>query len=101
MHDWFPRPSERHVATHKQSRRLAIFTHRRVNLARPRNDASMLARQSPRSPYRSILGRLLCRSEDGLEVAGLIAVEGGDNDQLGCFLLGSKSSDMEAVFRLD
>ncbi|MER9104449.1 hypothetical protein NKH95_10905 [Mesorhizobium sp. M0848] len=38
-------------------------------------------------PYRSILGRLLCRSEYGWEIAGVVAVEGGDNDELGCFLL--------------
>jgi hypothetical protein len=58
-----------------------------VSIARPRNDASMIAHQSPANPN---VRRLLRRSEDKLGIAALIAVEGGDNDQPRCFVLGQQ-----------
>ena len=83
----------RHVATHKERHWLAVFAKRRVGLTRPRNDPGMFPRQSLRGPYRPVFGLLLGWPIDWLEVAGLIAVESGDDDQLWGLLL-RKNADL-------
>lgn len=77
-----------HVATYKEGRRFPVFAKRRIGLARPRNDPGMFPRQALRGPYRPVLRLLLGWPVDGLEVASLISIKGGDDDQLGCLLLG-------------
>ncbi len=86
----------RHVATHEQRRRFAVFAQRWVGLARPRNDTGVFPHQSLRGPYRPVLGLLLGRPKGWLEVASLIAVKSGDNDQLRGVLLRE-----DAVWHLD
>lgn len=77
-----PNPSLhiRHVATHKERRGFPVFAQRRVGITRPRNDPRMFDRQPLSGPYRPVFRLLLGWPKDGLNVAGLVTIKGGDND---------------------